>query len=110
VSTTTATEHDNVGPPRFLIEGFLTRASHHGSWYFCLPKKTLAALISVPVQRNPTSLVTVRGASKRLRKPRSLAAEEFQRFAAEKGERKTDAMVRLPNEETLAVSTEPDVD
>ncbi len=35
---------------------------------------------SVPVQRNPMSLVTVRGASKRLRQPRSLTAEEFQRF------------------------------
>jgi integrase len=35
---------------------------------------------SVPVQRNPMSLVTVRGASKRLKQPRSLTAEEFQRF------------------------------
>jgi len=35
---------------------------------------------SVPVQRNPMSLVTVRGSSKRLTKPRSLTAEEFQRF------------------------------
>jgi integrase len=38
---------------------------------------------NVPVQRNPMSLVTVRGASKRLRKPRSLTAEEFQRFVAQ---------------------------
>jgi len=38
---------------------------------------------SVAVQRNPMSLVTVRGASKRLRQPRSLTAEEFQRFVAE---------------------------
>jgi len=35
---------------------------------------------SVPVQRNPMSLVTVRGSSKRLTKARSLTAEEFQRF------------------------------
>jgi integrase len=38
---------------------------------------------SVPVQRNPMSLVTVHGASKRLRKPRSLTAEDFQRFVAQ---------------------------
>jgi integrase len=38
---------------------------------------------SVPVQRNPMSLVTVRGASKRLKRPRSLTAEEFQRFVVE---------------------------
>jgi len=35
---------------------------------------------NVPVQRNPMSLVTVRGASKRLRQPRSLTAKEFQQF------------------------------
>jgi integrase len=35
---------------------------------------------NVPVQRNPMSLVTVRGASKRLRQSRSLTAEEFQQF------------------------------
>ena len=34
----------------------------------------------VPVQRNPMSLVKVRGASKRLRRPRSLTVEEFQQF------------------------------
>jgi len=38
---------------------------------------------SVPVQRNPMSLVTVRGASKRLKQPRSLTAEEFQRFVVQ---------------------------
>jgi integrase len=38
---------------------------------------------SLPVQRNPMSLVTLRGASKRLRKPRSLTAEEFQRFVTQ---------------------------
>jgi integrase len=38
---------------------------------------------SVPVQRNPMSLVTVRGASKRLKKPRSLTAEEFQQFVVQ---------------------------
>ena len=37
----------------------------------------------VPVQRNPMSLVTVRGASKRLKQPRSLTADEFRRFAFE---------------------------
>jgi integrase len=36
----------------------------------------------VPVDRNPMSLVTVKGASKRVRKPRSLRVEEFQRFIA----------------------------
>jgi integrase len=35
----------------------------------------------VPTQRNPVELVTVKGASKRTRKPRSLTVEEFQRFA-----------------------------
>ena len=34
----------------------------------------------VPVERNPMELVTVRGATKRTRKPRSLTVEEFQRF------------------------------
>jgi integrase len=34
----------------------------------------------VPTQRNPMELVTVKGASKRRRKPRSLTVEEFQRF------------------------------
>lgn len=34
----------------------------------------------VPTQRNPIQLVTIRGASKRIRKPRSLTVEEFQRF------------------------------
>jgi integrase len=38
---------------------------------------------NVPVQRNPMSLVMVRGASKRLKQPLSLTAEEFQRFAIE---------------------------
>ncbi|MGA9643068.1 MAG: tyrosine-type recombinase/integrase [Terriglobales bacterium] len=38
---------------------------------------------AVPVGRNPMSLVTVRGASKRLKQPRSLTAEEFQRFVAQ---------------------------
>lgn len=32
-------------------------------------------------QRNPLELVTIKGASKRTRKPRSLTVEEFQRFA-----------------------------
>jgi integrase len=34
----------------------------------------------VPVQRNPMELVTVKGATKRTKKPRSLAAVEFQKF------------------------------
>jgi len=35
---------------------------------------------SIPTQRNPVELVTVKGASKRIRQPRSLTVEEFQRF------------------------------
>ena len=35
---------------------------------------------SVPVQRNPMSLVTVSGCIQAIKKPRSLTAEEFQRF------------------------------
>jgi integrase len=34
----------------------------------------------VPIDRNPIELVTVRGATKRKRKPRSLTVEEFQKF------------------------------
>jgi integrase len=34
----------------------------------------------VPLQRNPMELVTIKGASKRLRQPRSLAVEEFQKL------------------------------
>jgi integrase len=34
----------------------------------------------VPTQRNPMELVTIKGASKRTTKPRSLTVEEFQRF------------------------------
>jgi integrase len=34
----------------------------------------------VPMQRNPIDLVTVKGATKRTRQPRSLTVEEFQRF------------------------------
>ena len=34
----------------------------------------------IPTQRNPMELVTVKGASKRIRKPRSLTVEEFQGF------------------------------
>ena len=37
-------------------------------------------------QRNPMELVTVKGASKRTRKPRSLTVEEFQRLAQHLGE------------------------
>lgn len=34
----------------------------------------------VPIQRNPMELVTIKGATKRKRQPRSLTVEEFQRF------------------------------
>jgi integrase len=37
----------------------------------------------VPMQRNPMALVTVKGASKRIRQPRSLTVEEFQQLARE---------------------------
>lgn len=36
----------------------------------------------VPMQRNPMELVTVKGASKRMSKPRSLTVDEFQKFVA----------------------------
>jgi integrase len=35
----------------------------------------------VPIQRNPMELVTIKGASKRIRQPRSLTVEEFQQLA-----------------------------
>lgn len=37
----------------------------------------------VPTQRNPIELVTVKGASKRTRQPRSLTVAEFQQFATQ---------------------------
>jgi integrase len=37
----------------------------------------------VPMQRNPMELVTVKGPSKRMRKPHSMAVEEFQKFIAQ---------------------------
>ena len=40
----------------------------------------------VPVERNPMELVTIKGATKRLRQPRSLTVEEFQKFAAQLGD------------------------
>jgi len=40
----------------------------------------------VPTQRNPMEPVTIKGASKRTRKPRSLTVDEFQRFAQHLGE------------------------
>ena len=36
--------------------------------------------VDVPTQRNPMELVTIKGATKRTRQPRSLTAEEFQAF------------------------------
>jgi integrase len=40
----------------------------------------------IPTQRNPIELVTIKGASKRTSKPRSLTVEEFQRFIVQLGE------------------------
>jgi integrase len=40
----------------------------------------------VPTQRNPMELVTIKGASKRTSKPRSLTVDEFQLFAQRLGE------------------------
>src|SRR5713101_7140217 len=40
----------------------------------------------VPTQRNPMELVTIKGASKRTSKPRSLTVDEFQRFIVHLGE------------------------
>ncbi len=37
----------------------------------------------IPVERNPMELVTIKGATKRVRQPRSLTVEEFQKFVAE---------------------------
>jgi integrase len=37
----------------------------------------------VPTQRNPMELVTIKGATKRTRQPRSLTVEEFQKFVAQ---------------------------
>jgi integrase len=37
----------------------------------------------IPMQRNPMELVTIKGATKRQRKPRSLTVEEFQRLVRE---------------------------
>ena len=34
----------------------------------------------VPAERNPMELITIKGATKRTRKPRSLTVEEFQKF------------------------------
>lgn len=40
----------------------------------------------VPTQRNPMELVTIKGGSKRIRQPRSLTVEEFQKFIQHLGE------------------------
>ena len=45
-------------------------------WNFAMWKQ------DVPLQVNPISLVTIKGASKRVRKPRSLTVEEFQKLIA----------------------------
>jgi integrase len=54
---------------RVHIRGVISQLWEFAMW---------AGLISP--QRNPMELVTVRGATKRVRKPRSLTVEEFQRF------------------------------
>ncbi|MFL6303188.1 MAG: tyrosine-type recombinase/integrase [Candidatus Sulfotelmatobacter sp.] len=41
---------------------------------------------SIPLQRNPMELVTIKGVTKRLRKPRSLTVAEFQKFITHLGE------------------------
>ena len=40
----------------------------------------------IPTQRNPMELVTIKGASKRKTKPRSLTVDEFQKFIVQLGE------------------------
>jgi integrase len=40
----------------------------------------------VPIERNPMELVTIKGATKRTRRPRSLTVEEFHRFIQHLGE------------------------
>lgn len=40
----------------------------------------------VPLERNPMELVTIKGATKRMRKPRSLTVEEFRLFSEQLGE------------------------
>ena len=46
-------------------------------WNFAMWKQ------AIPMQVNPISLVTVKGASKRRRQPRSLTVEQFQKLSAE---------------------------
>jgi integrase len=53
------------------------RALLHTLWKFAMWRG------DVPVQRNPIELVTVKGASKRTRQPRSLTVAEFQRLTAQ---------------------------
>jgi integrase len=57
------------------IRALLGRLVDHAMW---------AGII--PVERNPMSLVRVRGASKRVRQPRSLTVAEFQQFVSKLGE------------------------
>jgi integrase len=47
----------------------------HGLWDYAMWRG------EITVQRNPIELVTIKGVSKRTRKPRSLSVEEFQHFA-----------------------------
>jgi integrase len=52
------------------------RAALRGLWDFAMWRG------DIPTQRNPMELVTIRGASKRQSKPRSLTVAEFQEFVA----------------------------
>ena len=54
---------------RVHIRGVITNLWNYAMWRG-----------DVPTQRNPMNLVTIKGATKRTRKPRSLTVDEFQRF------------------------------
>src|ERR1035441_3832196 len=60
-----------LGPLRWAMPGAQCRVP----WDFAMWRG------DVPMQRNPMELVTIKGASKRIRQPRSLTVEEFQQLA-----------------------------
>jgi integrase len=60
---------------RVHIQGVL-----HQLWEFAMWRG------DVPAERNPMTLVTVRGATRRTNAPRSLTFEEFQKFVSELSE------------------------
>src|SRR5437660_6331554 len=60
---------------RVHIRGVITNLWNYAMWRG-----------DVPTQRNPMELVTIKGATKRKRQPRSLTVEEFRSFAANLGE------------------------